>query len=271
MGVSTFSTGILVWKQSLRKCELYEADWHFKHRQSYCLSQTALPLYVCSGLCFFIPAICMYNKKNPRNFCGSPCWIGTYFTNVAIEKWSLDFLWFMKNLLREYTIFFLVSQKNIYTNNWKNLPCIQESLHSSGGGGEGVIFISTDKWRNVLAFLCAFMSIYVFLHPHTSSHWSDYHLQIHWLCWSHMHWSLHERQRNNWTVWIVRAHCVYVYVYNVCVIMYVYACVHVFEVRETEQVLTLDVLNKCFPSIKERKQGPLPRTLDFFTIFPALS
>jgi len=26
MGVSTFSTGILVWKQSLRKCELYEAD-----------------------------------------------------------------------------------------------------------------------------------------------------------------------------------------------------------------------------------------------------
>ena len=64
---------------------------------------------------------------------------------------------------------------------------------------------------------------------------------------------------------------VYVCVYNVCVIMYVCACVHVFEVRETEQVLTLDVLNKCFPSIKERKQGPLPRTLDFFTIFPALS
>ena len=76
----------------------------------------------------------VYNKKNPHNFCGSPCWIGTYFTNVAFEKWSLDFLWFMKNLLREYTIF-LVSQKNIYTNNWKNLPCIQESLHSSGGGG----------------------------------------------------------------------------------------------------------------------------------------
>jgi len=71
----------------------------------------------------------------------------------------------------------------------------------------------------------------------------------------------------------VRAHCVYVYAYNVCVcvIMNVCACVHVFEVRETEQVLTLDVLNKRLPSIKERKQGPPPRPLDFFTIFPALS
>jgi len=66
MGVSTFSTGILVWKQ------LYEADWHFKHRQSYCLSQTAHPLYVCSGLCFFIPAKFMYNKKNPHNSVAPP-------------------------------------------------------------------------------------------------------------------------------------------------------------------------------------------------------
>lgn len=63
MGVSTFSTGILVWKQSLRKCELYEADWHFKHRQSYCLSQTAHPLYVCSGLCFlFQQNVCIIKK-----------------------------------------------------------------------------------------------------------------------------------------------------------------------------------------------------------------
>lgn len=131
---------------------------------------------------FFLPAKNMYNKRNPQKFCGSPCWIGTYFTNVAFEKWSLGFLWFVKNLLREYTIFFLVSQKNIYTNNWKNIPCIQESLHSSGGF---FIFISLDKWKNVLAFPCAFMSIYVFPHPHTSSHWSDYHLQIHKLCWSH--------------------------------------------------------------------------------------
>jgi len=163
MGVSTFSIGILLWKQSLRKCELYEADWHFKHRHSYCLSQTALPLYVCSGLCFFIPAKCMYNKKkNPRNFCGSPCWIGTYFTNVAIEKWSLDFLWFMKNLLREYTIFFLVSQKNIYTNNWKNLPCIQESLHSSGGGGGLFSYRQTsgEMFLHSLALSCPFMSFF---------------------------------------------------------------------------------------------------------------
>lgn len=154
----------------------------------------------------------MYNKKNPRNFCGSPCWIGTYFTNVAFEKWSLGFLWFMKNLLREYTIFFWFHRKTFTQIIEKTYPVSKNHFIAVGEGGEGVIFISTDKWRNVLAFPCVYMSIYVFPHPHTSSHWSDYHLQIHWLCWSHMHWSLHERQRNNWTVWIVRAHCVYVYV-----------------------------------------------------------
>lgn len=99
----------------------------------------------------------MYNKKNPQNFCGSPCWIGTYFTNVAFEKWSLDFLWFMKNLLREYTIF-LVSQKNIYTNNWKNIPCIQESLHSSGGVLFSYRQTSGEMFLHSLALSSPFMS-----------------------------------------------------------------------------------------------------------------
>jgi len=141
MGVSTFSTGILVWKQSLRKCELYEADWHFKHRQSYCLSQTALPLYVCSGLCFLFQQNVCIIKKNPRNFCGSPCWIGTYFTNVAFEKWSLDFLWFMKNLLREYTIFFWFHRKTFTQIIEKTYPVSKNHFIAVGEGWGGYFHI----------------------------------------------------------------------------------------------------------------------------------
>lgn len=59
--------------------------------------------------------------------------------------------------------------------------------------------------------------------------------------WSHVHSGLHERQRNNWTVGIVRAQCICVCLY-VCVFVYVlmmiYVCVCVRVRSKTKEQLT---------------------------------
>ena len=122
------------------------------------------------------------------------------------------------SLIREKSIkrvhHFLVPQKNIYTNNWKNIPCIQESLHSSGGFLFSYQQTSGKMFLHSLALSCPFLTsfltpIQVLTDQIIICRSIGY---VGFSFWSHVHWGLHERQRNNWTVGIVRAQCMYEYI-----------------------------------------------------------
>lgn len=173
-----------------------------------------------------------------------------------------------KSIKRVHHFFFWFHRKTFTQIIEKTYPVSKNHFIAVGEGGRGLFSYrqtSGEMFLHSLALSCPFMSFFTPIQVRTG--------QI-IICRS---------------IGYVEVICTEVYMkgsaiielfelweHIVCMCMYIMCvwlctCVHVFEVRETEQVLTLDVLNKCFPSIKERKQGPLPRTLDFFTIFPALS
>lgn len=160
----------------------------------------------------------------------------------------------MKNLLREYT-FFLVPQKNIYTNNWKTYPVSKNHFIAVGG------FIFSYRQTNGK---CSCVSLRLPL-PRTDSHCqiiicrSIGYVQV--MCTEvYTKGSAIIELLELWEHICVRV-CVYVCVMCVCM------CVHVCVCVQRKEKTYIRSIKQMLPSTKDRKQGPLPRPLDFFRLY----
>lgn len=158
----------------------------------------------------------------------------------------------------------MVSQKNIYTNNWKNIPCIQESLHSSGGFLFSYQQTSGKMFLHSLALSCPLMSFLTPIQVRTGQIIicrSIGYVEV--ICTEvYMKGSAIIELFELWEHIVCMCMCV------MCV--WLYTCVHVFKVRETEQVTYTRCIKQMFPLYQGKKTRTSAKTFGFFHYFSSL-